>query len=794
MKTKILVPAVAAVIGGYFLYKHVSAQKAHAAAVAATAQANAVAAATPAPMNGLGDGPNGSPSGSPFASHLAPIRSPSAFWSAGGWVGDTVTKPGRNYNVYPQQAPNIVDAYIGAGGVAVVGVAPPGAQEVKVMVDNSGTVLQVLRSKWKSDDNVAGLGGMKFNLSKVGKAATALTSKPVTAPLHLAKNLALPAAHSKLLNDPTVVRNIAAAVATTGAAHLIGSHITVAGTLQAGPGSREITALTDASGHVLATYATKSGQSTQSAITSFQATPGTPSASLSGLGSLGFSLSHAISAVTQTVTAPLKITVATLKTSIAPAAALVTLAKTGSLSAATATLKTDLTAIPTAGKSIASSLISTAKSATAKSPVATPTGVQASVTAPAGSLPGDPTGASWPVDATTASGWPGVWTNVPTGAAGWQYGDVGDGTGDGLLQNVGLQVSFTATPSMILAAGGNPATVVTQYLALNPTAAGATGASTPTTAGSAQSYGWPATWTTVPNNVAYQYMAAQDGTGNGSFMNPTTGATYTATPQQIQMYSGIPASVLASLISGVTTGGNVASSAQSYGWPATWTPVPSNTTWSYMAAQDGTGNGSFMNSATGQTLIASPTQLAMYAGNPSSVLASLLGGVTGATGGAQTYGWPTTWTLVPGNTLWQYMAATDGSGNGLLQNPSQGQSFTATPAMISAAGGSAVTVIANYTNQNAAMMQPGYGMPGGGYDDDTGAGYTNPEVAADGTPIDPATGLPQTGVDANGNPIVQQGGTAPPLPVAPPAPAGKVNWLVAGGAALALPAFMYFKK
>lgn len=86
----------------------------------------------------------------------------------------------------------------------------------------------------------------------------------------------------------------------------------------------------------------------------------------------------------------------------------------------------------------------------------------------------------------------------------------------------------------------------------------------------------------------------------------------------------------------------------------------------------GTGNGLFMNTATGQILEAAPSLLQQYAGQPASILPMLINGAVmsaGTTdpttglpslpsspGSAQTYGWPSAWTNVPGYSPWQFIA------------------------------------------------------------------------------------------------------------------------------------------
>lgn len=86
----------------------------------------------------------------------------------------------------------------------------------------------------------------------------------------------------------------------------------------------------------------------------------------------------------------------------------------------------------------------------------------------------------------------------------------------------------------------------------------------------------------------------------------------------------------------------------------------------------GTGNGLFQNAITAQILDAAPSLLMQYAGQPASILPLLIqgsvpdGGLTDPTtglpstptsaGSAQTYGWPSVWTPVPGYSPWQYIA------------------------------------------------------------------------------------------------------------------------------------------
>lgn len=117
-------------------------------------------------------------------------------------------------------------------------------------------------------------------------------------------------------------------------------------------------------------------------------------------------------------------------------------------------------------------------------------------------------------------------------------------------------------------------------------------------------------------------------------------------------------------------------------------------------------------------------------------------------------------------------------------NPATGTYYPINPALISSAGSSSVLT----AQQQAAYGQYG---PGGITDPGYGTDYTqdpgmapNPAMSAPGG-IDPATGIPYSQEQAPA--------AAAPAPAAAPVPApSKVSWWMVGGAAVAVPAFMYF--
>lgn len=116
-------------------------------------------------------------------------------------------------------------------------------------------------------------------------------------------------------------------------------------------------------------------------------------------------------------------------------------------------------------------------------------------------------------------------------------------------------------------------------------------------------------------------------------------------------------------------------------------------------------------------------------------------------------------------------------------NPATGTYYPINQALIASAGSSA-TLLAQ---QQAAYGQYG---PGGSTDPSYGTDYTqdpgmspNPAMASG---IDPATGIPYSQEQA------PAAAAAPAAPVAAPAAAKPVNWFLVGGAAVGVPALMYF--
>jgi hypothetical protein len=125
------------------------------------------------------------------------------------------------------------------------------------------------------------------------------------------------------------------------------------------------------------------------------------------------------------------------------------------------------------------------------------------------------------------------------------------------------------------------------------------------------------------------------GTGNGVFQNAITAQVLEAAPSLLQQYAGQPVSILPLLIAGSVTSASLTDpatglpsspsspgSAQTYGWPAVWTPVPGYSPWQYMADQPVGGATMLptaagitplpvtLNPATGPGGVATPTNVA----------------------------------------------------------------------------------------------------------------------------------------------------------------------------------------
>jgi hypothetical protein len=552
------------------------------------------------------------------------------------------------------------------------------------------------------------------------------------------------------------------------------------------------------------------------------AVPMTASA-MNGLGALGFSFSSAVHAVEQSVEQPVKLALSVGKVALAPLAATAKLVQTGSFSAAASTFKSD-TLAP----------VSTVKAGIQS--------MQAAVRKPA---------AVGATTTTTATGWPAAWTPVPGLNADWTYGDAGDGTYDGVIQNVVVGIGITATPTMLTAAGGSPnpaaagavsgaspVTVINQYLAANPTTASALAAypadaagltlpagtvasttATGTTAtGPVGPSGWPLATTLVPGYSNWYYSDANNGSGNGLIAVPGSSTPTTYTLAQIQAVGSNPATLVQQMIAAnpalaaatvtaplTTTPGT---GVNAYNWPTIATAVPGFPAWTYMIDPAGSGGGAFSSTSLGRSFLVPATMLATSAGNPATCV-TYYEGSTGSpvAGSAAYYNWPLVATAVPSNPAWTYVANFDGTGNATFTYATTGTTAVLTPAMIMAAGGNPSTALANYLAANPAVQaqitaataaQTAYGPSGAGYDDDTGSGATIPWDGVPGDPGDPNApgGAAATGqvYDANGNPISPGGGggATPPLPAAP-APAGGLHWGWVAGAAVAVPGFLYLK-
>ena len=444
---------------------------------------------------------------------------------------------------------------------------------------------------------------------------------------------------------------------------------------------------------------------------------------------------------------PLKILEGTLKVAVAPLAATVKVIETGNL-------KAGLSVLQSGADNLKSAVSGSIALATGK---VTSTSRQNRGAAAAGAT-----------NTTTVTGWPPVWTPVPGISSDWTYGDAGDGSGDGVIQNTVVGIGITATPAMLTAAGGSPAgaspvTVINQYLAANPTTASALAA-----------YPADAAGLTLPAGTV-----AAPATSTG--LVPVATATAAAS--------------------------TVGTTATQYNWPTVATAVPGFPAWTYQVDPAGSGGGLLTSTSLGRSFIVPPSLLTAAAGNPAYCVSNYEG-PTGSpvAGSAAYYNWPLVVTPVPSNTAWTYVSNFDGTGNATCTYPTTGTTAILTPAMIMAAGGNPSTALANYLAANpavqaqitAAAAGTAYGPSGAGYDGDTGSGATTPWDGVPGDPGDPNApgGGAATGAtyDANGNLITPGGGggATPPLPAAP-APAGGLHWGWVAGAAVAVPGFLYLK-
>jgi hypothetical protein len=110
------------------------------------------------------------------------------------------------------------------------------------------------------------------------------------------------------------------------------------------------------------------------------------------------------------------------------------------------------------------------------------------------------------------------------------------------------------------------------------------------------------------------------GTGNGVFQNPASGLILDCAPSLLQQYAGNPASILSIMLNnavvsagttdpatGLVSTPSSPGSAQTYGWPNTWTPVPGMSPWVYIADQP-VGGTTIPAAASAMTLpVISPT-------------------------------------------------------------------------------------------------------------------------------------------------------------------------------------------
>ena len=127
-------------------------------------------------------------------------------------------------------------------------------------------------------------------------------------------------------------------------------------------------------------------------------------------------------------------------------------------------------------------------------------------------------------------------------------------------------------------------------------------------------------------------------------------------------------------------------------------------------------------------------------------------------------------------------------------NPATGTYYPINQSLIASSGSSAALL---------AQQQAAYGAygPQGYQGSGAGVDYTqDPGMSPNPSGIDPSTGMPYAsgggGVDpATGIPYSQEQSPAPAAPASatpPPAPASKVSWGLVAGAAVGVPAFMYF--
>jgi hypothetical protein len=770
---KTLVPALAIAVGGYLLYRHVTAKPAPVSGMGDDTPANAQNPGfTDDPARFTSHIPKGHDSAK-YRSHLAPMQVPTAFWSEGGWVGPVYNKPGGTTRYAPQPAPLVVDAYVDETGQPVLGAGPASAPKIKCLVDQDRTILQVLRPSWKETDNVAGLGSF---WSKISQAAKVSVTAPLTLskfglkaamnPLSLSKQfqgakLALAPSFNtigagmhaamKPLSNPNAIRSLVVS----------GGDPVLAAAVNAGAGS-SLAQLQQAA----TTAAARGDAATVQAIhQQIQAEYGAGATSMNGLGTFR---------VPTTAYTPFPPRVYPPgHTVIAGLGAVDTFAT------ATAYLANGTKMLGYVNRAgvfhapIWSHQLEKNK----------PSGINGLLAGLGFHMPSFKQAVEGAIkqplkiaDATlqvAAAPLKAIVKTVQTGSF-----------------SQGLSVLKTGTITDLSTAVKNSVALATGKIQSTSgnTGGGAAAAGT----SNATATGWPSVWTNVPGLTGWQYGDAGDGSGDGVVQNVTIGVGITATPAMLAAAGGTPNSAFPGMytganpvtvinqylaanptaaqsvaanptqatglvVTGITTGLAPSLTAQSAGWPAAWTAVPgyggtlipgtTTTTggWMYMATQDGSGNGSFTNSSTAQSFTATPAMIGAAGGNAAMVLQTYLGGgltatgltpTTGLTTGmtAQQYAWPTVYTPVPGNPQWNYMAATDGTGGGMLQSTILGKTFEATPANLQQAGGVPATVISLY--MGPAGLQ--------------GAAYYNWPLTATAVPSNPAWTY-QAAFDGSGN-------------------------------------------